>query len=82
MPELDDDALRAAMRAYLQAAERLDDAMNRGGSPDGSARGVLDLADAKTLAALAVRRRLQQLGWTPPGGTVRISGSRPDRDAS
>ena len=63
--ELDDDALRAAMRAYLQAAERLDDAMNLTASSDG-ARSVLDLADVKTLAGLAVRRRLQQLGWTPP----------------
>ncbi len=64
MSELDDPGLRAAMRAYLDAADRLDDA-----DPDvdgHGARVVLDLAQAKSLTAMMLHRRLRDLGWTPP----------------
>lgn len=59
---LDDTQLRSAMAAYLDAAQRLDDAAGVGGE----ARDLLDLAEAKTLAAMQLRKRLTELGWTAP----------------
>lgn len=59
---LDDAQLRAAMSAYVDAARRLDDASDVGGE----ARDLLDLAEAKTLAAMQLRKRLTELGWAAP----------------
>lgn len=59
---LDDAQLRAAMAAYLDAARRLDDANEVGGQ----ARDLLDLAEAKTLSAMQLRKRLTELGWAAP----------------
>jgi hypothetical protein len=58
----DDPGLRAAMAAYLDAARSLDDTSAVGGE----ARNLLDLAEAKTLAALRLRKRLSELGWSAP----------------
>ena len=58
----DDPEVRAAMTAYLQAAQLLDEAAQVG-SP---ARALLDLAETKSVAGLALRRRLLDLGWTAP----------------
>jgi hypothetical protein len=58
----DDDALRAAMRDYLRLADRLDVA-----SRDGeAARELVDLAEAKAVAGMVLRKRLVELGWTAP----------------
>ena len=53
-----DEATRAAMRDWLLAADRLDATTDE--------RELLEHADAKALAALVLRRRLERLGWTPP----------------
>lgn len=58
----DDSELRAAMAAYLRAADALDEAASLGDE----ARQLLDLAEAKGMAALALRKRLTDLGWTAP----------------
>jgi hypothetical protein len=58
----DDAALRAAMAAYLDAAQRLDDTSSVGGE----ARNLLDLAEAKTMTAMQLRKRLVELGWSAP----------------
>jgi hypothetical protein len=62
MSEFDDAALRAAMREFIDAADRL----SRVDSLD--SREILDLADRKSLAAMTLRRRLEQAGWTAPVG--------------
>ena len=58
----DDPALRAAMSAYLEAARRLDETSSVGDE----ARNLLDLAEAKTLAGMQLRKRLTELGWAAP----------------
>jgi hypothetical protein len=58
----DDAGVRAAMRAYLDAADRLDEAAALGIDP----REVLDLAEGKTMAGLVLRKALQDAGWTAP----------------
>ena len=58
----DDAALRAAMTAFLSAAQGLDDASAVGGE----ARDLLDLAEAKTLASMRLSKRLSELGWSAP----------------
>ena len=58
----DDAGLRAAMTAFLDAAKRLDETSSMGGD----ARNLLDLAEAKTLAAMRLRKRLAELGWAAP----------------
>jgi hypothetical protein len=64
MSEFDEPGLHAAMRAYLDAADRLDRADH---DADGeAARAVLDLAQAKSIAAITLHRRLRDSGWTPP----------------
>jgi hypothetical protein len=50
------------MAAYLDAAGQLDETSSVGGE----ARSLLDLAEAKTLAAMQLRKRLEDLGWTAP----------------
>lgn len=64
MPQksFDDPALRQAMSDYLVAAASLDAASQEGGDP----RDLLDLAETKSMAAMALRRRLTDLGWTAP----------------
>lgn len=59
---LDDTDLQAAMGTFLDSARRLDEASSGGGQ----ARELLDLAEAKTLAAMRLRKRLAELGWVAP----------------
>ncbi|MCU1591542.1 MAG: hypothetical protein JWP11_2798 [Frankiales bacterium] len=61
-PGFDDAGLRAAMTAYVDAARRLDETSSIGDE----ARNILDLAEAKTLAAMQLRKRLMELGWSAP----------------
>jgi hypothetical protein len=58
----DDIGVRAAMRGYLDAATRLDDATALGGEP----RELLDLAERKSLAGLLLRKALEKQGWQAP----------------
>lgn len=60
----DDPDLRAAMTSYLDLATALDEASSVGGDP----RTLLDLAEAKSMAAMTLRKRLQAQGWTAPAG--------------
>lgn len=60
----DDPEIRAAMSAYLRAAEALDAASQVGGEP----RTLLDLAESKAMAGMALRQRLTALGWSAPTG--------------
>lgn len=64
MPQkvFDDADLRAAMRAFLHAADELAAQAELGGE----ARQLLDLAESKTVAGLALRKSLEQAGWTAP----------------
>ncbi len=63
MPQtFDDPDVRAAMRTYLDVAERLEAAAAIGGQ----ARDLLDLAEAKAISGMALRKRLVELGWAPP----------------
>lgn len=59
-----DADLRAAMSAYVTAADALDAAAEVGGD----ARALLDLAEAKAVAGLALRKQLVEQGWTAPAG--------------
>ena len=63
MPQMsfDDPELRAAMTAYLDLATALDEA-----AQVGDARQLLDLAEAKSVAAMSLRKRLEAQGWTAP----------------
>ena len=62
MPSFDDPALRSAMKAYLDVADRLDELSSVGGE----AREVIDLAETKAIAGMALRNRLAEAGWTAP----------------
>ena len=62
MPSFDDPALRSAMKAYLDVADRLDELSSVGGEP----RQLLDLAETKAIASMALRKRLAEAGWTAP----------------
>ena len=64
MPQtsFDDRTLRAAMAAYLKAADALDAASELGGEP----RDLLELAETKAMAGMALRKRLADLGWNAP----------------
>lgn len=64
MPQksFDDPALRQAMAEFLVVAATLDEASATGGE----ARDLLDLAESKSMKAMTLRRRLQELGWTAP----------------
>ena len=59
---LDDPAVRTAMAAFVAAAAKLDAASSGGAE----ARQLLDLAEAKTLAGLQLRRELANAGWSAP----------------
>jgi len=50
------------MAAFVSAAAKLDDASAAGAE----ARQLLNLAEAKTLAALQLRRELTRAGWSAP----------------
>ncbi len=54
----DDPALVAAMRSFLDATTALDAATEEA--------EVIDRSDAKSLAALTLRKRLLELGWSAP----------------
>lgn len=56
----DDVAVRTAMAAFVAAAAKLDEASGA------EARLLLDLAEAKTLAGLQLRRELTAAGWSAP----------------
>jgi hypothetical protein len=60
---LDDPTLRSAMRTYLDAAAALEDA-----AAIRQPRELVDLAEAKALAGLLLRKRLGDLGFTLPSG--------------
>ena len=60
----DDPDLRAALTSFLDLATALDEASQVGGE----ARTLLDLAEAKSVAAMALRRQLEAQGWTAPAG--------------
>lgn len=64
MPQstFDDPQLRAAMSDFVAAAAALDEASAVGGEP----RDLMDLAEAKTVAGLRLRKRLTDLGWQAP----------------
>ena len=66
MPQksFDDPELRTAMTRYVEAAQALDEASQVGGE----ARDLLDLAESKAMAGMALRKRLESLGWTAPTG--------------
>ncbi len=61
MPDFDDPRLYAALREYVLAAEALQDV-----APQDEPRRTLDLAEHKSLAGMALRRRLMEMGWNPP----------------
>jgi hypothetical protein len=69
---LDDQDVRTAMAAFLTAAAKLDDAAVSGAEP----RQLLNLAEAKTLAALQLRRELTAAGWTAPNAQGAPQGSK------
>ena len=58
----DDRDLLAAMRDYLASASALDQASQVGDEP----RRLLDLAEAKAIAAMSLRKQLEAQGWTAP----------------
>lgn len=62
MPQtvFDDTSVRSAMRAYLDAADRLDATASVGGE----ARDLLDAAEAKTVAGMQLRKALERQGWS------------------
>lgn len=53
--------LLAALRGYLAAHDRLEEV-----AASGSARDVVDEAEAKSVAAMRLRRELVEQGWTAP----------------
>ena len=59
---LDDQDVRTAMSAFVSAATKLDQAAANGAEP----RQLLNLAEAKTLAAMQLRRELTNAGWSAP----------------
>lgn len=54
----EDPALLAAMRAFVAATDALDRA--------DEASQVIQLSEAKSMAGMAVRKRLTELGWSSP----------------
>ena len=58
----DDPVVRSAMADLVKAAGALDEAAHVGGQP----RELVDLAEAKAMAAMRLTKRLTDLGWTAP----------------
>ncbi|MFL6139034.1 MAG: hypothetical protein ACJ74O_14720 [Frankiaceae bacterium] len=80
MTELDDGRLLAAMRAYLRATDALARAVDHGDE-----RAIMDGAEQRSIAAMAVHRRLVELGWTAPvrgHGRSPLPGGRPEGEAA
>lgn len=73
MPQtvFDDASVRSAMRAYLDAADRLHAAAEVGAE----ARDLLDAAETKTLAGMQLRKALERAGWTAPTRQSAVTGS-------
>ncbi len=69
MADFDDDRLLRAMRSFLAAVDALSAAVSAGDD-----RVVIDRAEDRAIAAMSLRRRLLDLGWTAPP-------RRPDRPA-
>lgn len=65
----DDAGVRSAMRGFLDAATRLDEASTLGGEP----RALLDLAESKALAGMLLRKALEKQGWTAPARSAETS---------
>ena len=65
----DDPGLRASMSRYLSAATALEEAAELGGE----ARDLVDLAEAKALSGLMLRKRLGELGWSAPAGSSALA---------
>ena len=65
----DDPGLLASMSRYLSAATALEEAAELGGE----ARDLVDLAEAKALSGLMLRKRLGELGWSPPPGSSALA---------
>lgn len=61
MADFDDARLLAAMRSFLQAVDAVARAVE-----DGDEREIIDRAEDRAIAAMALRRRLVELGWTSP----------------
>ena len=59
--DLDDPELVAALRGYLAAADRLVEI-----STTGTARDLVDEAEAKSVAGMRLKRALVRVGWTAP----------------
>jgi hypothetical protein len=72
VPDFEDERLYAALREYVRAAETLSAI-----EPQDEPRRTLDLAEQKSLASMALRRRLTELGWTPPLRRAGASGAQP-----
>lgn len=67
MADFDDDRLLAAMRDYLRSVDAVGQAVQAGDD-----RALLDRAEERTIAGLALRRRLVELGWVAPPSTGRL----------
>lgn len=68
MTTFDDARLLAAMRAYVRAADAVTEAVAAGDD-----RSVIDRAEQRSIAALSLRRRLTELGWSAPPRVARQS---------
>ena len=71
MANRDDAALRAAARAWLAAADKLDAATAK----DDDYGTALELAEAVTLARLGLQQALTEMGWSPPRSVRESQGS-------
>ena len=62
----DETALRAAMRAWLDACDAVDTAMSR---PGGEYADSITLAETAAVARLRLHQELVAAGWSPPRQT-------------
>ena len=67
----EDPDLRAAMAAYVAASSALDEASEVGAE----ARDLMDLAEAKAVSGMALKKRLVELGWTAPASAGQRSAT-------
>jgi hypothetical protein len=70
--DFDDARVRGAMRAFLRAADELDEAA--ASSSSDAPREIMDKADAKTLAEMTLRKNLENAGWVAPREVSRRTG--------
>jgi len=59
--DFDDPRLLAAMRSFLASVDALTAAVTAGDD-----RAVIDRAEDRAIAAMSLRRRLLDVGWTAP----------------